>query len=90
MGLLESGSIYLHPMCWDPQEPGGTHIQSEVSQPGPMDLRTNPGSCSCSLVHTHRPRSPFYLMNIKAVTLQAHYCQVLFVCNVRRLITAHL
>lgn len=44
MGLLESGSIYLHPMCWDPQEPGGTHIQSEVSQPGPMDLRTNPGT----------------------------------------------
>lgn len=44
MGFLESGSIYLHKMCWHPQEPGSTHIQSQVGQPGPMDLRTNPGS----------------------------------------------
>lgn len=44
MGILESGSIYLHPMCWHPQEPGSTHIQSEISQPGPMDLRPNPGT----------------------------------------------
>lgn len=46
MGILESGSIYLHPMCWHPQEPGGSYIQSEVSQPGPMDSRTNPGAVS--------------------------------------------
>ena len=43
MGVLEFGSIYLHKMCRHPQEPGGTHIQSEVSQPGPVDLRTDPG-----------------------------------------------
>lgn len=44
MGFLEPGSIYLHKMCWHPQEPGSTHIQSQVGQPGPVDLRTNPGS----------------------------------------------
>lgn len=44
MGILESGGIYLHPVCWHPQEPGSAHIQSEVSQPGPMDNRTNPGT----------------------------------------------
>lgn len=46
MGILESGGIYLHPVCRHPQEPGSTHIQSEVGQPGPVDLRTNPGSVS--------------------------------------------
>lgn len=44
MGILEPGSFHLHPVCWDPQEPGCTHIPGEVSQPGPVDLRTNPGS----------------------------------------------
>lgn len=44
MGFLESGSVYLHKMRGHPQEPGSTYIQSKVSQPGPVDLRTNPGT----------------------------------------------
>lgn len=49
MGFLESGSVYLHKMRRHPQEPGSTYIQSKVSQPGPVDLRTNPGTVCLQL-----------------------------------------
>lgn len=53
VGILESGSFYLHPVCRHPQEPGSSHIQGEVSQPGPVDHRPNPGTgfpaLSCEL-----------------------------------------
>lgn len=49
MGFLESGSVYLHTMRRHPQEPGSTYIQSKVSQPGPVDLRTNPGTACLQL-----------------------------------------
>lgn len=62
MGILESGSFYLHPVCWHPQEPGGTHIQSEVSQPGPMDLRTNPGTVFLFLLFgVHTDKDPLFI-----------------------------
>lgn len=56
MGILESGSIYVHPVCWHPQESGSTHIQSQISQPGPMDHRTNAGTVLilCVLMFIYR------------------------------------
>lgn len=46
MGILESGSFHLHPVCRHSQEPGGSHIQSEIGQSGPVDLRADPGTVS--------------------------------------------
>lgn len=31
MGLLEHWRVHLHPLCWNPQEPRGAHIQGQVS-----------------------------------------------------------
>lgn len=55
MGFVESGSFYLHKMRRHPQEPGSAHIQSQVGQPGPMDLRTNPGNVLPPLIRTLKP-----------------------------------
>lgn len=55
MGFVESGSFYLHKMRRHPQEPGSAHIQSQVGQPGPMDLRTNPGSDLPPLILALKP-----------------------------------
>ena len=55
MGFLELGSVYLHKMRRHPQEPGSTYIQSQVSQPGPVDLRTNPGLFKAPVGVVFRP-----------------------------------
>lgn len=49
MGFLESGSVYLHKMRRHPQEPGSSYIQGKVGQPGPVDLRTDPGTLGLHL-----------------------------------------
>ena len=42
MGFLEYWCVYLHQMCWHPQESWGSYIQGQVSQPRPMDTGTDP------------------------------------------------
>lgn len=73
MGVLESGSIYLHKMCRHPQEPGGTHIQSEVSQPGPVDLRTDPGTVFILVCFGSGAKGDvFFFYFLISVILQTH------------------
>lgn len=43
MGILEYWGVHLHPLCWDPQEPGSSHIQGQICQPRPVDTGTDPG-----------------------------------------------
>lgn len=43
MGFLEYRCIYLYQMCWNPQKSWGSYIQGQVSQPRPMDARTDTG-----------------------------------------------
>lgn len=72
MGFLESGSIYLHKMCWHPQEPGSTHIQSQVSQPGPMDLRTNPGSVYTRVHCGSSSKEQLRHLGVRSGSVQTH------------------
>lgn len=46
MGVLEFGHIRLYPLRWYPSEPGGPHLQGQVSQSGPVDSGTGPGQRS--------------------------------------------
>ena len=44
---MEPRNLPLYTLCWNPQEPRCTHLQSEVSEPGQLDIRTN--SCKYSV-----------------------------------------
>lgn len=46
MVFLEFGHIRLYPLCWHPSKPGGSHLQGQVCQSGPMDSGTGPGQRS--------------------------------------------
>lgn len=72
MGFLESGSIYLHKMCRHPQEPGSTHIQSQVCQPGPMDLRTNPGSVYTRVHFGSSSKEELRHLGVQSGSVQPH------------------
>ncbi|GAB1288864.1 Stromal membrane-associated protein 2 [Apodemus speciosus] len=41
MGLLEHRCVHLYSVCGNPQEFGGAYIQSKISEPRPVDSRTD-------------------------------------------------
>lgn len=66
MGFLEYRCIYLHQMCWNSQKSWSSYIQGQVSQPRPMDTRTDTGKH----IHTEKLLKMFKI-NLKSLTFFA-------------------
>jgi hypothetical protein len=88
MGLLEHRGVHLHSVCWDPQEFGGAYIQGKISEPRPVDSRTDSGTSTAFSQLLLYPCKSSFRLNAKLIMkvkkkekenliVVKHVCQIL-------------